>query len=171
MNRRCLFRTHFYPLKIDARVFLYLRMYYTSFPLAKVSVLQAVFRAAHLTARWFLAQSCLGCAVQAQTHFGTGRSSCKAAQGNYWCRHKGFLSEFVWRAPAAFLTTKIATVPFVYVTLRAYFVLYWYNNYCLLMLSVARIARRQSACMSLHERCFLHNTWQSPPLFLGIFVA
>lgn len=121
MNRRCLFRTQFHPLKIDARVSLYLRMSYIAFSLhlAKVSVLQAVFSAAHLTARWFLAQSCLGCAVQAQTHFGTRRSWCKAAQGNYWCRHKGFLSEFIWRVPAAFLTIKIATVPFIYMTLRA----------------------------------------------------
>lgn len=117
MNRRCLCGTCF---KIDAKVSLHLRMSYTAFSLhlAEVSVLQAVLSAAHLTAKRFLAQSCWGCAVQAHAHFSTQRSWCKAAQGNYWHRHKGFLSKFIWRMPAAFLTIKTATVPFLYMTLR-----------------------------------------------------
>lgn len=165
-NRRCLSRIHFYPFKIDVRVSLHLRMSYTAFSLhlAEVSVLQVVFSATQLTGRQFLAQSCLECAAQAHIHFSTRRSWCKAAQGNYRCRHKGFLSKFVWRVSTAFLTLKIATVLFLYMTFRAWFFLYWYD-YCLLMRSVARIARRHSACMSLHQRCFLHNTWQSPLLF------
>lgn len=43
---------------------------------------------------------------------------------NYWHGHREFLLWFVCKVPTAFLTIKIATVPFVYVTLRAAFVLH-----------------------------------------------
>lgn len=146
----CLCATRFYPLKIDARVSLYLLLSYIalSLHLVKAWVLQSV---CGMRLAWkqcgYLLKGCLACGVHAHTHFCTGRSWCEIVEGNFWCGIKEFLLRCICKVQAAFLTIKIATVPFVYVTLRAWFVSDSYNNYCLLILSVARIAWRHSAHM------------------------